>query len=609
MSNDLNPHYPPAERWKAVVDHGTGLLVVNAGPGTGKTYSLLRKIERLLDQKIPAKHIYYLTFVNSIIDAFKADVAKPKEDGGLGASAEDLGIKVSTLHSLAFKIIRTYADRLGLPEHLELYDLSTGSDNLSSITALSDLFEIVKLERVCSRKDFNRDVDALKRVWQGDTSLPAELGFLDGAFGTLQRLYQALPWDRLVPIANQAILEHGLPEWLQQATHFLIDEYQDFNPSEQRHIELVTQPSDSVVVVGDTDQSIYSGRSASPKGLETLLSRAEVSTVNFVLCRRCPPAITTGANKILQLIDPTGSAARLLRPHKTDPGDLSSQVLMSCKAELDLLAKRIKAWVGENVRTVLFLFPSRKALDFYRKELESRNVTTELERGGGEVLLQALLKLAILPRHPFLERFLLGTHPALERRFAPDVLPLMVRDSLSLDDALTQAASTKKWRKDVKEAYAAYRRDLDTLRSRDPQGITQLCAAKGHPVSAEIVSQILADSEDVSATEQVERAIRAQHPESQTTGTRVRLLTMHGSKGLSEPIVVIPALEDKWMPGTAVGEALGEKHRLFYVALTRAEREVFITCPRTRAPKDPLNFSFKGATEGPSRYITRLSRP
>ena len=107
MARSLNDKYESIERFKAVVDHKNGLLVVAAGPGTGKTFSLLRKIEKLLDDDVDPTQIYYLTFVNSIVDAFRDDIRKEKARGGLGLDPETLGIHVSTLHSLALKIVKT----------------------------------------------------------------------------------------------------------------------------------------------------------------------------------------------------------------------------------------------------------------------------------------------------------------------------------------------------------------------------------------------------------------------------------------------------------------------------------------------------------------------
>jgi superfamily I DNA/RNA helicase len=75
----------------------------------------------------------------------------------------------------------------------------------------------------------------------------------------------------------------------------------------------------------------------------------------------------------------------------------------------------------------------------------------------------------------------------------------------------------------------------------------------------------------------------------------VLCLTMHGSKGLTKRTVVMPGLEDAWLPGDATENEMDERKRLFYVALTRATDQVLITCPRTRPYKDPLSYGAPGS--------------
>jgi len=79
---------------------------------------------------------------------------------------------------------------------------------------------------------------------------------------------------------------------------------------------------------------------------------------------------------------------------------------------------------------------------------------------------------------------------------------------------------------------------------------------------------------------------------------------MHGSKGLTRKTVVMPGLEDAWLPGPAESEDLKEKQRLFYVALTRATDEVLVTFPRTRSRGDPLNYAAPGRGQA-SRFLAQ----
>ena len=114
------------------MDHAEGVLVVNAGPGTGKTFSLVQKVGRLMQENVEPDTIYYLTFVNSIVDAFKCDIKKPVAEHGLGVDPDALGIHISTLHSLAFKVVKTYAAQLHLSGHLEAFDLSRSTKSIAA---------------------------------------------------------------------------------------------------------------------------------------------------------------------------------------------------------------------------------------------------------------------------------------------------------------------------------------------------------------------------------------------------------------------------------------------------------------------------------------------
>jgi len=316
MAISLNNKYIPKKRHLAVVEHDNGTLVVSAGPGTGKTFSLLRKIERLIDTGVDPSQIYYLTFVNSIVNAFKADIRKTKEQGGLGIDADDLGIHISTLHSLAFKIVKVYFDELGVSSHLEIIDLSPKPQSILSQVFVSDLFEYSKiLKIVADKKSFDKLLCQTTEAWRMNVQ-PIGCEKLEQAIMLLCNKYAVCSWDQLVLLAIKSLSKNGLPKWLQGVQYFMIDEYQDFNPSEQRLLELITETSDSVIIVGDPDQSIYSGRSASPQGLIDLLNRDDVICVNFIYCRRCPKKVIIAANNMLQLIV-QGIRTRNSSPSKT----------------------------------------------------------------------------------------------------------------------------------------------------------------------------------------------------------------------------------------------------------------------------------------------------
>jgi hypothetical protein len=291
-------------------------------------------------------------------------------------------------------------------------------------------------------------------------------------------------------------------------------------------------------------------------------------------------------------------------PHKPDSGVVSIDAHVSCKAEVDALAKKVSAWRAAGEREVIALFPDRKVLHFYKAELEKRGIVCDARAVSGDrEQLAVLLRLVAIRDQPLLERYLLTYFRRVELRYVSDVMPRLAMHSLR--DALDLAAGAASWQKPVQTAYGEYLTTRTNPTSADPKTVAAALARLGHPLDETVVAQVLDDSSTVAVRERIDNALGGEEA-AETPSFRLRLLTMHSAKGLSKGIIVMPGLEDKWIPGSSRDADLLEKHRLFYVALTRAEREVHISFPKTRARKDPLNYTPEGTNAGPSRYATRL---
>lgn len=604
MTHYLNKHYKEEERYKAILDHGKGLLVINAGPGTGKTWGLIRKIENLLQKKADPDKIYYLTFANNILDAFKHDIAKPVKEDGLGKTVKELGIHASTLHSLGFKIIKTYAERLKLPDFIETFDLDPYGQFILSRKLTRDVYHTAKAKLGTTWVKFNQDIKKLKQSWQKELPIDDDIKEFSEIVLNISKRYQAMPWDLLVPRANEVIEKHGLPRWLKDAQHFLIDEFQDFNPSEQKLIEFITEPSDSVIIVGDTDQSIYSGRSASPVGLNKLLEGKETYSVNLVHCWRCPEVIICLANKILSRIDPESFKSKKLFPSKKERGNFELKSFKSSRAEIDYIAQKINEWrkMGEDLEIVM-LFPIKKGIEFYRKGLEKRRIKCFVSQiNNQEEFLIAYLKLIIFGSHPLLYRLLLSNFPNLNKKFQNEVLPLFIEEKKTLSQTLEEVASSSSWGVKVSKEYEEYKAKIANLKSRNSEIILKELKSLGYEIKIEMVEELLGDLPEKYKHDKLNSMLDKIIRDDNLRDFDVYLLTMHGSKGLNKDLVIIPAFEDKWLPGNSKEEALKEKHRLFYVAVTRSRRGLLMTYPRTRARKDPLNYTPRGTRRGISRY-------
>jgi len=612
MAISLNENYTSKERHCAVVEHSNGTFVVSAGPGTGKTFSLIRKIERLIDLGVDPSKIYYLTFVNSIVDAFKKDICKPKAEGGLGIDADGLGINISTLHSLAFKIIKVFSDELGLSPHLEVIDLSHKPQSILSQVFVSDLFEYSKsLKIVVDKKSFNQLLCQLTEAWRKNVPPPnTDCEKLERVTELFCKKYSVCSWDQLVLLAIKALSENGLPTWLQEAQHFMIDEYQDFNPSEQRLLELITQPSDSVIIVGDPDQSIYSGRSASPQGLTDLLVKDDVKYVNFVYCRRCSKKVLTAANNMLKFMDATGYANRKLQPFKDEDGNFAINQYKSCKAEIEYISGILKSLNDSDRADIIIMLPTKKVAEYYAMKLEEVGVVCKVKITDTTTeLLSAILRLIVLRNQSFLERVLLLHFPNLDRKYRNYVLSIFLNSNIDFAKTLDIASVDQNWKKPPKDSLSSYIGAIEKLVSGNADSIICGFIDLNLKISKKVIVSLLESDEDLSVMEKVELSLMIDDEESEKTTDDVipiEVITMHSSKGLSKQFVIIPAFDEKLLPGNYSGERLVEIHRLVYVAVTRAKDQVLITFPKTRAKGDPLNY---GARPKISSYANILLPP
>jgi len=568
----------------------------------------LRKIESLIEFGVDPSQIYYLTFVNSIVDAFKLDVGKPKDEGGLGVEADELGIHISTLHSLAFKIVTVYAGELGLPAHLEVIDLSPKPQSILSQVFVGDLFQYSKsIGLVINRRDFNALLRRLLETWRKNDRPSGNCKKLEEVANKFCYRYSVLSWDQLALLAIKAISDNGLPKWLQGAQHFLIDEYQDFNPAEQRLIELITEPCDSVIIVGDPDQSIYSGRSASPEGLRNLLTRDDVEYVNFVYCRRCPKKVIAAANNILKFMDAEGYANKELKLFKDEDGDFTITSYKSCKSEIEQIAALLKTLDSSEKSDTIILLPAKKAIDYYVKKLKESGVDCKVRAADlSQEMLLAMLRLAILPNQPFLRRVLLSCFSSLEKKFRKYVLAIYVDGDMAFVDSLIQASQDQKWQQRFKDFLATFVSAGEKITSMKADSVIQGFADVMLTTNESVITNLLDSDDSLSVRERVANSLSLveTEPDEATDDTgQIEVMTMHSSKGLSKRLVIIPAFDEKLLPGDNSGERLAEMHRLVYVAVTRAKNRVVITFPKTRAKGDPLNY---GARPNISSYANIL---
>ena len=617
MAN-LDDLYDVDERFRAIEDHQRGTLVSSAGPGTGKTHSFLRRAAALVESgRAEPNAVCYLTFIKEITRAFLTDyntMFGPQLDPNLRP-------RVSTLHSFACRIIRNRGFTVGYDGPLYFSGLSEPSNQPAAIF-LADLLPFVAELGITSVPRLAQAMETIKYCWRNNadpSALPAPLPSVLHACLVLANSYRLIDWDHAVNLAHSLYLvPENRQRWLAQLQHFFIDEYQDFNPSEQHFLHAIGQAATSVVIVGDPNQSIYRRRSASPDALRSLLGSERVDQISLLRCRRCAENILQASNLFLRYID---AGRQPLLSHRAG-GLIACYRFKSTKAELAFLRVHLRELLASMPAdptpqdSVACLFPSRKILSFYLDSLKdavpSYAHSTQVEPNRATLALH--LQLICSPGQRLLQRLVIQSWDEIKPRHERQMVRLVLLRDLSPSQALSVLLNDGSLKGVPATAARSFMDYCAALESADADTIADAISVRlGYDRSLlrdcarDFLLQLPEADQDDAIDYFCDRVLpdTAEPPEDPHA---IQFLTIHAAKGLTRRGIVMPGLEDSWLPGQAAGDDLDERRRLFYVAITRATSHVLITYPATRARGDPLNYPSEGRGE-PSRFIALAGIP
>lgn len=452
----------PAQR-QAVLHEGPP-LIVQAGPGTGKTRALTHRLAHLLARRgVPAEEILALTFTRQAAGEMEARIRGLLPDfPGL----ERLTIK--TFHALGHQMLAAHEEAREVADEEQRRQLLRQAAKKYKVS-------VARLdERIIEWKQALQYPEDLE-----EANAPDVAAFQDYE----DRLRGAGLWDYEDLIARPTLLLTRQPSlqeaYRQRYRHLLVDEYQDLNAAQYRLFRALAAPLAQIMVIGDPDQAIYGFRGASPRYFTRFRQDWPAAVlVHFEETYRLPPPVLEAA---LQVRSRAGAAAGPMTTHQD--GD---QPLL-------LLERATEA-------------------------VEARAIAREIERLVGGL------------------------------------------SHLALEDAATRHRSPeeKAGFRDIAVLYRLHALGPELERHLTAQGIP--CQLPRESVGPEL------DGLDLAAE-------------------KVKLLTLHAAKGLEFPYVFIAGCEAGLIPWEPEGEGYqdpDEENRLFYVGLTRASRQVFLTRARTR---------------------------
>ncbi|HEU4426975.1 MAG TPA: ATP-dependent DNA helicase UvrD2 [Pilimelia sp.] len=557
---------------RTAVTAPAGPVCVLAGAGTGKTRAIMSRIAyRVLTGQIAARHVLAVTFTARAAAEMRARL------GGLGVG----GVQARTFHAAALRQVRYFAPRLldgrAMPELLEskarLVTVAAARAGLrADRTAARDLAGEIEWAK-SSLVEPGEYVVAAAKANRDPPYEPAKVAEVFAAYEQVKRSSGVIDFEDMLRAAVWGIEEH--PDVAEQVRaqyrHFVVDEYQDVNPLQQRLLDVWLGGRDDLTVVGDASQTIYSFTGATSAYLIDFPRQHRAATVvRLVRDYRSTPQVVGLANAVIR--QARGAEARLRlelvgqRPSGPEP-DL--RIFSDEPAEANAVAARCSELIaaGTPPSEIAVLFRTNAQSETYEKALA-----------------EAAVPYVVRGAERFFERGEVRTAMVALRaatRSAPAEAPLV--------DVVVEALSATGWQPSTPPAGGAARERWEALAA-----IVQLAEdyAAGERPPAEPVT--LADF-----CEELSRRAAQQHA---PTVEGVTLASLHSAKGLEWDAVFVVGLSDGTLPTTyaKTPDALEEERRLLYVGVTRARQWLWLSYASSRSPG--------GRARRPCRFLPQLDR-
>ncbi len=625
--------------------HVDGPLLVLAGPGSGKTRVVTRRIAHLIAQGIPARQIVALTFTNKAADEMRrrvTDLVGPQP------------IEMGTFHRFAARLVRRHASLVGLTSDYSILDPDDAGAVLKRAAR--------KLGLSLTHTPIDRLAGTISRakndLLSPETFSPRWGRPADEVALRLWPVYQefllaanSVDFDDLLVHSARLLTDNPELRALLDARHryVLVDEYQDTNAAQYCIVRGLSIDHPNLAVTGDPDQAIYGWRGASirnileferdyPSARVVKLEHNYRSTANILgtadrliahNSRRKPKRLVTDAA--------AGSRVRIVL-------DATS------RDEADRIADEIAAGIaaGRSAREYCVLFRTNALSRSLEVALRGRGVPYQLVRGleffkRREIRdVVAWLRLLRNPRDDEAFSRVVNVPPRGIGRQSLDLLAAWAEDHrVSRLEAASRVAAIAGLTKRAAKALGEFGRLYEALAAVaaadasvaalltavvDRTGYRAWLADDG--IDEEGEDRVANVEELLTAAQQFDQEFAGRTPQDQEPTTdalgtflettalvadtdvwdpaseRVALMTLHAAKGLEFPIVYLIAMEDGILPHERSldhPDQLEEERRLVFVGITRGMQEVHASCARIR--------DYRGARRisAPSVFLTEMT--
>lgn len=617
-----------------------------AGPGTGKSFAIEERISWLLSRSVPAAQIYAVSFTRASARDLRDRVQKLCTNRGQSNVA---GVSVGTLHSLALRALR----KAGLLSRYPADPLVLDNWELENIfdAEFGHKFGINKNRREQIRLE--HEAFWSTGVWSPANYVSpnpqisqAERNDFSNFHGPRSQCYSCvLPGEIVRQCVDNAKSGTFNIVQLLQLEHLVVDEYQDLNPMDLLLVDLIAAQGAFVFVAGDDDQSIYSFRFASPIGIQDFTQKYQNCGQHTLDdCFRCTSNIVHTAQSLIHSHTQPSRIPKRLRSlyasaipaltgvvHRWHFGRDVQEVQALAESCRDLIAAGLDASdiliLISNKRVLLR--PLLQALDAVRVAYEPPRAEGFLDSRVGRMVL-SIVRVVCDSDDYMAHRTLMGIVSGIGVQTCDQIAELVIANSLNYRSIFDQPlpsgvfsgralGAINRMRSICSTLYNWTSNDTIGLRITDIENIIQNLLGTNDAANwnaygtglpsgmtlEELRDYLWADTDEQQTALLTAIYERLNIPTTVSTlPSRVRVMTMHGAKGLSAKVVFIPGLEEEILPGSRRRPYPGlvlEAARLLYVSITRAQA----CCVLSYAHGRVVYGQYKIHT--PSRFTTHLS--
>ncbi|WP_428986362.1 ATP-dependent DNA helicase UvrD2 [Streptomyces camelliae] len=560
----------PEQRAVATALHGP--VCVLAGAGTGKTRAITHRIAYGVRAGIlQPSSVLAVTFTNRAAGEMRGRLRQ------LGAH----GVQARTFHSAALRQLQYFWPKAiggGMPRLIDrklqlVADAAAACGTRLDRGELRDVTAEIEWSKVTQTVPADYPYAAAKAGREAPRD-PAEIAHLYAAYEDLKRDRAVIDFEDVL-LLTVAILQdrHDIAEQVRaQYQHFVVDEYQDVSPLQQRLLELWLGDRDNLCVVGDASQTIYSFTGATPDHLLDFRARHPGATVvKLVRDYRSTPQVVRLANGLLAQARGRAADHRLELVSQRPPGPEPVHTEYTDEpAEAEGAARRIRELIDAGVPAaeIAVLFRTNAQSETYEQALADAGVPYQLR--GAERFFD----------RPEVRKAGLALRGAA--RFGGN--DSLLDDAVDLPSQVRAVLSGEGWTSEPPAGSGAVRERWESLAA-----LVNLA----HDLAAASPKATLADF----VAELDERA-GAQHA---PTVQGVTLASLHAAKGLEWDAVFLVGVAEGMLPITyaKTDEQIEEERRLLYVGVTRARERLHVSWALSRSPGGRPN-------RRPSRFLDGL---